>query len=172
MPDEWSDPLPIHAWVVEHGGRRILVDTGETAAVNNVPFARFQVSTGDELPHALAHAGLDLGSVDTVILTHLHGDHMDGTVHLKQPVLVHDQEWKFAHTASSRFFQKVLRQPIPSGVEFVPAALDDGPFGAFDRSKRLTDDGRVVAVPTPGHTPGHISVIAVDDSGAHIFIAG
>ena len=40
-PGPFSDPLPIHLWVVEHEGRRILVDTGEVASVNDIPFAKF-----------------------------------------------------------------------------------------------------------------------------------
>jgi glyoxylase-like metal-dependent hydrolase (beta-lactamase superfamily II) len=172
LPDEWSAPLPIHAWAVEHDGRVILVDAGEVATVNNVPFARFDVAPEQELPHALAAAGLDLGDVDQVVLTHMHGDHMDGTVHVRGPVLVHDEEIKFQHTAGARFFQKVLRQPIPSGVDFQPLRLDDGAFGAFERSKRLTDDGRVVVVATPGHTPAHVSVMAIDDDGRHVLLAG
>ena len=40
---------------------------------------------------------------------------------------------------------------------------DDGPFGAFDRSHALTDDGTVRVVPTPGHTPGHQSLLIRDD---------
>ena len=40
------------------------------------------------------------------------------------------------------------------------------------RSRTLSDDGRIVAVDTPGHTPGHISVICVDDSGRHVMLAG
>lgn len=39
MPGPFTDPLPIHVWVVEHDGRRTLVDTGETAGVNDIPFA-------------------------------------------------------------------------------------------------------------------------------------
>src|SRR3954447_13381405 len=101
MPGPFSDPLPIHVWVVEHDGRRILVDTGETAAVNDVPFARFDVSVDDELPGALAAVGLGTGDIDQVVLTHMHGDHMDGAVHVGQPVLVHDAELAFAHSMSS-----------------------------------------------------------------------
>jgi N-acyl homoserine lactone hydrolase len=172
MPGPFSDPLPIHVWVVEHGEQRILVDTGETAAVNDVPFARFDVRADQELPGALAAAGLDAGAIDQVVVTHMHGDHMDGAVRLRQPVLVHDAELAFAHTLSSRFFQRVLRQPIPEGVEFTPFALDGGPFGAFAASRQLTADGRVVAVATPGHTPGHVSVICVDDDGRHVLLAG
>ena len=40
------------------------------------------------------------------------------------------------------------------------------------RSSALSDDGRIVAVETPGHTPGHISVICVDDDGSHVMLAG
>src|SRR5215212_105442 len=72
LPDEWSDPLPIHAWAIEHDGRLILVDTGETATVKNVPFARFDVTPEQELPNALTAAGLDIAEIDTVVLTHMH----------------------------------------------------------------------------------------------------
>jgi glyoxylase-like metal-dependent hydrolase (beta-lactamase superfamily II) len=171
-PGSFSGPLPIHLWVIEHEGQRTLVDTGETATANDLPFARFTVRPQDELPRVLDGLGLTLADIDQVVLTHMHCDHMDGAVHLDRPVLVHEKEWAHAHAPSSRFFQRVLRQPIPDGVEFLPVALDDGPFGAFAGSRRLTGDGRVVAVATPGHTPGHISVICVDDDGRHVLLAG
>jgi len=50
--------------------------------------------------------------------------------------------------------------------------FDGGAFGAFPASRALSEDGRIVAVPTPGHTPGHISVICVDDEGRHVMLAG
>jgi N-acyl homoserine lactone hydrolase len=172
MPGKFSDPLPIHLWVVEHDGRRILVDTGETAAARDIPFARFRVAADDELPAALATVGLTVGDIDEAVLTHMHGDHVDGAVHLQRPVLVHDAELAYARSATSRFFQRVLRQPLPDGVEYEPVKLDGGPFGAFDASRPLTGDGRVVAVATPGHTPGHISIICIDDEGRHVLLAG
>jgi N-acyl homoserine lactone hydrolase len=172
MPDEWSDPLPIHVWAIEHDGGLIVVDTGEVVSVNNVPFARFGLTREQELPAVFTAAGLDLGAVDTVVLTHMHGDHMDGAVHAPGPVLVHGEELDFSRSIGARFFQRVLRQPVPAGVDFQRLTLDDGRFGAFERSKRLTDDSRVVAVATPGHTPAHISVIAVDDDGNHVLLAG
>jgi N-acyl homoserine lactone hydrolase len=172
LPGEFSEPLPIHAWVVEHEGRRLLVDTGEVATARDVPFARFDVAPGQELPGALAAIGLGVDDIDEVVLTHMHGDHMDGAVHLRRPVLVSEAELRHAHSPMSRFFQRVLRQPIPSGVEFRPMALDGGPFGAFEASRPLSPDGRIVAVATPGHTPGHISIVCIDDDGRHILLAG
>jgi glyoxylase-like metal-dependent hydrolase (beta-lactamase superfamily II) len=172
VPGPFCDPLPIHLWVVEHDGRRILVDTGETAGASDVPFARFEVGPGDELPAALAGIGLTAADVDTVVLTHMHGDHMDGAVHLGgAPVLVHDRELAYSRSAVSRFFQRVLRQPVPDGVRFEPVALG-APFGAFAASHDLTGDGRVLLVATPGHTPGHVSVLCVDDDGRHVLLAG
>ncbi len=173
LPDGFSDPLPIHVWVIEHDGDRILVDTGEVNSVNDVPFAKFDVAPEQELPGALATVGLGASDIDTVVLTHMHGDHMDGAVHLgNAPVLVNAEELDYSRSLVPRFFSKVLRQPIPAKVRFVPTKLDGGPFGKFAASKRLTGDGRVLAVATPGHTPGHISILCIDDDGNHILLAG
>lgn len=68
--------------------------------------------------------------------------------------------------------RRVLRQPLPPGFAPEAFALDGGRFGAFPRSRALSDDGRIVAVDTRGHTPGHVSVICVDDEGRHVMLAG
>jgi glyoxylase-like metal-dependent hydrolase (beta-lactamase superfamily II) len=172
LPDEWSAPLPIHVWAIEHADRLVVVDTGETAGVRDVPFARFDVNREQELPGALAAAGLELAAADTVVLTHMHGDHMDGAVHAQGPVLVHEAELAYTRTPAARFFRRVLRQPVPAGVEWRGLSLDEGAFGAFPASRALSEDRRIVAVPTPGHTPGHISIVCVDDEGRHLLLAG
>ena len=171
-PGEW-DPraFPIHCWAIEHDGRLIVVDSGETADVHDVPFARFEVGAGDELPAVLSAAGFAIEDVDTLVLTHMHGDHMDGAIHHRGPVLVHAAELAATRTAGARFFQRVLRQPIPA-LEFHEFTLDGGPFGAFPASHPITDDGRIVAVDTAGHTPGHVSVLCIDDDGRHVLLAG
>jgi N-acyl homoserine lactone hydrolase len=172
LPGPWTAPLPIHCWAIEHDDRLVLVDTGETASARDIPFARFDVAPEQELPSALEKVGLALADVETIVLTHLHADHMDGAVHVRGPVLVHERELVFARTFQSRLFQRLFRQPLPAGVDFRSILLDGGPFGAFAESRSLTDDGRIVAVATPGHTPGHISVLCVDDDGHHVLLAG
>jgi glyoxylase-like metal-dependent hydrolase (beta-lactamase superfamily II) len=172
LPSRWSDPLPIHCWAIEHDERLLLIDSGELASVRNVPFARFQVAREQELPAAMAAAGLSLDDVSEVVLTHHHGDHVDGLVHVHAPVLINDAELRFVGSAFPRVMRRILRQPLPPGFAPQPFALDDGPFGAFQRSHVFSDDGRIVAVDTPGHTPGHISVICIDDSGRHVMLAG
>lgn len=172
LPGPWSDPLPIHCWAIEHEGRLLLIDTGETAGARNISFARFEVSPEQELPAAIAAAGLSLDDVSEVILTHHHGDHVDGLVHVRAPVRINDVELQFLASAFPRVMRRILRQPLPRGFAPRPFTLDGGPFGAFQRSLALSEDGRIVAVETPGHTPGHISVICVDDDGRHVMLAG
>lgn len=156
MPGPFFDPLPIHCWAIEHEGVLRLVDAGETAAARNVPFARMEVTCEQELPAAMAAAGLKLHDVSEVVLTHAHGDHIDGLVHVRGRVLIHETELRFLAPPMARMMRRILRQPLPPGVAPKSFPLDGGPFGAFPRSRNLSDDGRIVAVETPGHTPGHL----------------
>jgi glyoxylase-like metal-dependent hydrolase (beta-lactamase superfamily II) len=172
LPGAWSEPLPIHCWAIEHEGVLRLVDSGETAAARDVPFARFDVAREQELPGAMTAAGLRLDDVAEVVLTHAHGDHIDGLVHVRGRVLINEAELRYTAAPFASVMRRVLRQPLPAGFAPEPFSLDDGPFGAFARSRALSEDGRIVAVPTPGHTPGHISVICVDDAERHVMLAG
>jgi N-acyl homoserine lactone hydrolase len=172
LPDAWSQPLPIHCWAIEHEGRLLLVDTGETARARNVPFARFEVTPELELPGALSAAGLSVDDVAEVVLTHHHGDHVDGLAHLRAPARINEAELSFLGETFPRIMRRILRQPLPQGFSPQPFSLDAGPFGKFASSRALTPDGRIVAVSTPGHTPGHISVICIDDDEHHVMLAG
>ncbi len=171
-PGQFSDPLPIHCWAIEHEGVLRLVDTGETAAARDVPFARPEVAREQELPAAMAAVGLAPDDVAEVVVTHAHGDHIDGLVHVRGRILINETELRFLRSPMARAMRRLLRQPLPRGFAPKPVAIAGGPFGAFRRSRALSDDGRIVAVETPGHTPGHISVICVDDAGRHVMLAG
>ncbi len=172
LPGPWAAPLPIHCWAIEHEERLLLIDTGESANVRNIPFARFSVSREQELPGALAAAGLTPDAVSEVVLTHHHGDHVDGVGYVKCPVRINGAELRFLRSPFPAVMRRVLRQPLPRG--FAPEIFEIGgdPFGAFEHSLPLSVDGRIVAVATPGHTPGHVSVICVDDEGRHVMLAG
>jgi len=172
LPGSWSEPYPIHCWAIEHEERLLLIDCGETAGARDVPFARFEVQRRDELPAAMAAAGLSLARVSEVVFTHHHGDHVDGAIHVSAPTRMHEAELRFLAAGAQRVTRRVMRQPLPAGFAPAPFALDGAPFGAFDRSLALSADGRIVAVPTPGHTPGHVSIVCVDDEGRHVMLAG
>jgi glyoxylase-like metal-dependent hydrolase (beta-lactamase superfamily II) len=137
-PAPFSDPLPIHCWAIEHEGVLRLVDAGETAAARDVPFARMEVTVDQELPGAMAAAGLLLDDVSEVVLTHAHGDHMDGLIHVRRRVLVNETELRFVRSRAARVMRRVLRQPLPPGAR---PRLTHSP-ARYARSRREFDHQR------------------------------
>jgi N-acyl homoserine lactone hydrolase len=171
-PGAMTGRLPIHAWVIEHPEGLILVDTGETHAARDQPFATFHVAREDELDHQLRAAGFAEADVETVVLTHIHGDHVDGLPHVPDArVLANADEIAVARSLGGRITRTVARQPLPPGFHVDPVTLDGAAFGGFAASKALTADGRVIAVPAPGHTPGHMAIVVVQDDH-HVLIGG
>jgi N-acyl homoserine lactone hydrolase len=169
---EFTESLPIHVWVIEHPEGVIVVDTGELAGAPALPFARFEIASEDEIGPQLRRLGIAPGDVRTVVLTHLHGDHMDGVGHFAgKDVLVNEGEHRFVKSLQGRINSAIVRQVWPNG--FVPKTFAYRPeaLGPFERSYPLTAAGDVLVVPTPGHTPNHSSVIVLRD-GASYFLAG
>jgi glyoxylase-like metal-dependent hydrolase (beta-lactamase superfamily II) len=166
----WTEPLPIYAWAIETDEGVVVVDTGETARSSEPgyfprwhPYFRWAVKVDvapePEVGPQLRGIGIRPDDVRTVVLTHLHTDHAGGLHHFpKSEILVSDEELRLAQGFAGR-----LRGYLPNRwpAWFNPRPIDflPEPFGPFDRSQRVTSDSGVVIVPTPGHTPGHVSVI-------------
>ena len=99
----------------------------------------------------------------TIVLTHLHIDHDGGLKDFPHArVFVAAGELAAARGFVGRV-RGYLPQRWPSGFDPQPIHFADQPFGPFARSRPLTQDGAVVALPTPGHTPHHLSVALVDE---------
>jgi N-acyl homoserine lactone hydrolase len=179
IDSEWSDWLPVNAYAIEHRDGVILVDTGASVGVKRLPrwhpFFRFCVRFGiepeEEAGAQLTSLGVGSADVRRVVLTHLHIDHDGGLgAFPKSEILVSPGELERASGLAGQL-RGFLPQRWPSHFAPKPLSLDDGPYGPFPRSKRLTADGAIIAVATAGHTPDHLSVI-VEDGDAAVFIAG
>ncbi len=157
----------------------MLVDTGASAGLMRLPrshpyfrFAvHFAVEPEQEAAPQLTALGIGARDVKRIVLTHMHIDHDGGLSGFPMSeVLVAPEELRTASGFSGKM-RGYLPQRWPRGFDPAPLALEAVAYGPFVRSRRMTADGAVVAVATPGHTVDHISVI-VEDRDAAIFIAG
>ena len=177
---EWTDPLPIYTYLIEHDEGLILLDCGETARTGFFPWwhlyfrvaVDLQVEPGDEIGPQLRAMGIDPArDLKALVLSHLHHDHADGLEHFRGARIVVSRE----NYEASRGLRGALVGAVPSQWPrwFDPVAEElDGPAaGPFPASLPLTDDGTVFAVPTPGHMPGHLSLV-VRTPDVTYFLAG
>ncbi|MFL9824241.1 MBL fold metallo-hydrolase [Rhodoplanes sp. SY1] len=145
---------------IRTGGRVVLVDPG------NGP-AAFEQSKGAVGQYArnLAAAGIAPEAVDAVVISHFHGDHINGLLtadgkplYPKAEILVPEAEWAFWMNDAN-----MAKAPAGSGIEgnFKNARRVLGVFG--DKVTRYPHDKEVVTgitpIATPGHTPGHTSFV-------------
>ncbi len=175
----WSDWLPTYAFAIEHRDGVVLVDAGASARLMRLPrwhpyfrlAVRFDVEPEEEAGQRLRALGIGPRDVKIVALTHLHIDHDGGLAAFPYGrALVSPGELSAASGVAGQI-RGYLPQRWPAGFDPAPLVFADEPYGPFARSRRLTADGAIVAVPTPGHTPDHVSVIVEDGENA-VVIAG
>jgi N-acyl homoserine lactone hydrolase len=179
---DWTEPLPIYAFAIEHPEGVIVVDTGETARVAEPgyfprwsPFFRFavreRVEPEEEIGPQLERLGIGPSDVRWVVMTHLHTDHAGGLHHFPDnEIVVARTEAEYAAGLLGRL-RGYVNKPWPEW--FDPTLVDLPPlqFGLFPASLPLTEAGDVTLVPVPGHTPGQLAVVLEDDDHS-VFLAG
>ena len=179
---QWTEPLPILAWAIEHPEGWIVVDTGETARASEPGYfprwhpyfrtgVRQWVAPEEEIGPRLEQLGVAPSLVRWVVMTHLHTDHAGGLHHFpKSEIFVSRLELEKASGRMGRV-RGFLNNRFPSWfnphtIEFRPE-----PVGPFPESLTLTERGDVRLVPVPGHTAGQLAVIVEEDDRS-VFIAG
>jgi N-acyl homoserine lactone hydrolase len=167
--------IPIPAFLIRHpSAGAILVDTGLHPSVATDPganfgslgarFGKFDLASGDDVPSQLRKRGLDPGEIPIVVMTHLHMDHTSAISEFPNSTfVVSEAEWRFA-TGSGGSMQNGYRRTHFDyafeyrTVDFDRANIDS--YASFGRTFDLFGDGSVRLAFTPGHTAGHMSVIA------------
>lgn len=155
-----EDALLTHAgcYLLRSQGRTVLVDTG----IGPGP-VEFLGGAQGRLPAALAEVGVRPEDIDIVFITHLHPDHVGWNLteqagrpsptFPKARYLMHQADWEAFHRP------EVQQAFWPYIGQTVSPLKDLGALDLLTGERALTAE--LTAWPTPGHTPGHMSLLVV-----------
>lgn len=162
----WNLPFRCFA-IRRRSGKIMIVDTG--VGPEGSPASSWAPVPG-RLPEELSAAGIDPADVDTVVLTHLHGDHVGWAVDYPNVVPMFANARYVIQRAEIAALQAGGGEALLRDV--VEPLRRTGRLHEIDgRSRLLSDGGTLTAIPTPGHTPGHQSVI-VEGGRRQIVVTG
>lgn len=150
--------IPAPSFLIEHRDGAVLFDASLAPEAAGDPYAEYgeraarsqvEFTAEQRLDRQVAAAGLAVGDVDTVVLSHLHFDHA-GSAHLftSARLLLGAGELVHARSGSDRYCRAVDVERV---ARCAPTEVD-GDVDVFG-------DGSVIVFPTPGHTPGHVSLL-------------
>lgn len=172
----WVD-IPINFFAIEHPQGLVLFDTGLDPGIQNDreyikdPIVRFlmgrlfmlKMNNVENLAKKLAKKGLEVSEVKKVVISHLHFDHVGGVSQVPQAkFFISRAEWKKLsepHPEREFIFREHIDIP---GARWTPIDFNhtrDPLFEPFGGYYDLMDDGSLILLPTPGHTPGSLSML-------------
>jgi glyoxylase-like metal-dependent hydrolase (beta-lactamase superfamily II) len=162
--------MSVHAFVIESPGHRMVVDT----CIGNDKRRAFPGWNMLQLPFLadLEKAGFARESIDRVLCTHLHVDHVGWNTMLvdgkwtptfpRARYLIGRKEWEHWSKAGEPDTRELLD-------DSVRPVFDAGLADLVESDARITNEIRLE--PTPGHTPGHHSV-RISSRGEEAVITG
>jgi len=156
----------INGFVVEAKGKRILIDAG---------LGRGAVETAGHLAANLAASGVAPETIDLVLLTHLHRDHVRGitgeggkAVFPNAAVMVHERDLAFwSDEAEEGRAPAFAKQHF--GIARAALAPYKGRIETFSKAREII--GGISAVAAAGHTPGH-TMYRIVSNNSSLLIAG
>ena len=172
-PDTWRNHYG--CYLLRSQGCTILVDTGlGSKATNPGAVNMFGGGIDGRLLAELHAAGVRPEEVDTVFLTHLHPDHVGWNLSPggasprptfpRARYVVHQTDW-------TTFKQPEVqaKTSFPFWNETLGPLETLGVLDLLPGERALTSE--ITAIPTPGHTPGHMS-LAIVSGGQRALIMG
>lgn len=168
LPEGHSN-TPFNPTLIRTGGRTVLVDTGVGAAAARQPGA-----TAGFLTRRLAAIGVAADDVDLVIISHFHGDHVNGLVSPAGGLAFRNAEISVPASEWSFWTNDDERARAPAGRLRDLFENTERVFGPFvDRVQTHAWDEEVVpgvtAIGTPGHSIGHTSYL-VESGDERLFL--
>lgn len=152
--------IPVNAFLLEQGGKRILVDTGCGPHLG---------PSVNRLGANLEAAGIIGTSIDTVLCTHIHPDHTNGLVDERGEAVFPNAE-VCVHEADAAFWLNNENRSKVSDDLKIQFDWAKAAFAPYKNRLRLITPGEVSpgveAIGLPGHTPGHCGYVIHSDGEA------
>ncbi len=160
--------LPALAFLIEGYDRRILVDTGMSDGEHATRWHHSGEQAPDQAIHkALERMDVPVDSIEQILFTHLHWDHCYNLEQFPNArKVVHEKEWEFAQDPIPVYWNSYEAPILGIGK---PRPFDGVKFDKVNGEEQIVEGIRVF--PTPGHSPGHMSV-QVHTEGGVIVLAG
>jgi glyoxylase-like metal-dependent hydrolase (beta-lactamase superfamily II) len=167
--------VPVPAFLIRHpSAGAILVDTGLHPSIATDGKENFgglgnrvgkpTLKAGEDVPAQLRERGLDAGEIPIVVMTHMHIDHTSAISEFPNSTfVVSETEWEAAATGSSPLLNGYRRPHFDYAFDYRTVDFDragNDSYASFGRTFDLFGDGSVRLAFTPGHSVGHMSVIA------------
>jgi N-acyl homoserine lactone hydrolase len=167
--------VPCPAFLIRHpSAGAILVDTGlhpSVATDGEENFGRLasrfgnpSLETGTDVPAQLRARNLDPGELPVVVMTHMHIDHTSAISEFPNSTfIVSEVEWEAATVGPKPLLNGYRRAHFDYAFDYRTVDFDRGgidSYSSFARCFDLFGDGSVRLAYTPGHSAGHMSVIA------------
>ena len=149
-PDVAGGAFDVRCFVIHHPDGAIVVDAG--IGTGNAFIEQLYAPQTVDIGDALTSCGVDLARVQALVLTHLHFDHCGQARRFAVPTFVQRAELEAA------------RAPGYTVPEWIPS----GYMRPLDGDAQIAAGVRVLA--TPGHTPGHQSVIVDAQDGRAVIV--
>lgn len=152
--------------LIESEDRRILVDSGWSGSG--------ATPTSGRLASSLALLGIEPETIDTIILTHAHPDHLGGLLNPDSRALTYPNAEIIISQTEFEFWKGDEAKPVLDTIPLlaeIPEVLQ-----AIDENLRLVKVGDelvsgIQSIPSPGHTPGHIS-LGIEAGGNQLLLTG
>ncbi|HET8935121.1 MAG TPA: MBL fold metallo-hydrolase [Polyangiales bacterium] len=162
----------IHALVIEAPGLLLIVDT---CLGNDKPrrmLGNRALST--EFLALLSAAGCEPERVQAVICTHLHVDHVGWNTRLdpangRWVPTFPNARYLMGRVEFDHWSQETGGEPAAIMHDSIKPIVDAGLVELVEQDHQLSNEIRLI--PTPGHTPGHVSVM-IESRGARALITG
>jgi len=188
-----SVPFPATVAVIAHPSGTVLYDTGYSQryvdATRPMPERLYRwiipgvISSGESAVEQLAARGIAASDISTIVLSHLHADHSSGILDfpVARIVAAEAPEGTAGQRARGSLWSTTSRGVLPATLpeDYAQRRVDPATLPAVEtgllgmgEGYDVMGDGSIVAVPLPGHSPGHFGLWLPTTQGPRVLLVG